>query len=92
MARDKERDAKDAGNGEAFGILLDRLTQTVKAGEKLARHLRWERDRCDNGDDCECPHIDDMLDEWGAMVPTKGWGLVPGPDGEPVFGEYEVEE
>lgn len=20
----------------------------------------------------------------------RGWGLVPGPDGEPVFGEYEV--
>jgi len=22
--------------------------------------------------------------------PETGWGLVPGPDGEPVFGEYEV--
>jgi len=24
-----------------------------------------------------------------ATIPM-GWGLVPGPDGEPVFGEYEV--
>ena len=24
--------------------------------------------------------------------PARGWGLIPGPDGEPVFGEYEVSE
>ncbi len=24
--------------------------------------------------------------------PTKGWGIVAGEDGEPVFGEYEIEK
>jgi len=40
LAAEDERDAKDAGNGEAFGIVLDRLT----GAERGVAKARAERD------------------------------------------------